>query len=167
MLPYLVATMFFLSLSAAIFAIAAPAVAEMSSSAAPTTPSLGAVGIGVANMTESAKFYTDVFGMKSNGQVIRTALFDEIILQYPSPSTGSALVVMEWKNKKSVKDLPIKLVFYVDDVKEKVEKIRKAGLKITLEPGTGKVGNTTLPTALATDPDGYVLEINPVSAGPK
>jgi lactoylglutathione lyase len=154
--------MLFSARFAAIVAIAAPALAEVSSPSA-RAASLSAIGIGVTNMTEATKFYTDMFDMKYTGQLIRTALFDEMILTYPSPSTGSALVLMEWKNKKSVKDLPIKLVFYVEDVKEKVEKLRKAGMKITLEPGTGKVGNTTLPTAFVSDPDGYVLEINPVS----
>jgi lactoylglutathione lyase len=155
--------MLFPYLFATFLAIAALAVAETSSATAARTASLSAIGIGVTNMTESTKFYTEMFGMKYTGQLIRTPLFDEMILTYPTPSTGSALVLMEWKNKKSVKDLPIKLVFYVEDVKQNIEKLRKAGMKITLEPGTGKIGNTTLPTAFASDPDGYVLEVNPIS----
>ncbi|KAF2433306.1 hypothetical protein EJ08DRAFT_694582 [Tothia fuscella] len=152
--------MYFSTLVSTLLAIAVAARADDSSTAAVRQSSLVAIGVGVKNMTASTKFYEDVFGMKYT-QTIRTPQFDEMILSFPSPATGATLVLMEWKDTRNVTRLPIKLVFYVDDVKAQVEKLRSAGMKITLEPGAGKLGNQTLPTAFATDPDGTMLEINP------
>jgi len=128
---------------------------------------LGAIGLGVTDMNKSAKFYTEVLGLKDTGQRFFTPLFDEIVLALPGAHTGSALVLMQYKQPKNMTNLPIKLVFYVADVKTQIEKIRKAGGKITLEPGTGFLGNSTIPTGFGADPDGYMLEINPLTALPK
>jgi predicted enzyme related to lactoylglutathione lyase len=127
------------------------------------TPTLGAVGIAVSSLKNSTKFYTEVLGLKDTGQHYSLPTFDEIVLSLPGTRPGSAIVLMQYKEPKNVANLPIKLVFYVEDVKAQIERIRKAGGRITLEPGSGIVANKTIPTGFGTDPDGYALEINPLS----
>jgi len=149
-----------------------PATAQTASSAAPSAksaghPVMGAVGIGVADMARAQKFYTEVLGLKDTGQRYNTPLFDEVILSMPYPSSGSAIVLMKWKTPKNVTNLPIKLVFYVDDMKATFDKIRKDGREITMEPGTGKLNNVSIVTGFAKDPDGYLLEFNPLTFLPK
>ncbi|KAF2405560.1 Glyoxalase/Bleomycin resistance protein/Dihydroxybiphenyl dioxygenase [Trichodelitschia bisporula] len=128
-----------------------------------TTPVLGAVGIAVASIPNSVKFYTEVLGLKPTGQTYNTPQFDEVVLSLPYPNAGSAIVLMQWKTPKNTTNIPVKLAFYVPDVKAQIEKIRAAGKEIVLEPGSGKIGGVTLPTAMARDVDGYLLEFNPLS----
>jgi catechol 2,3-dioxygenase-like lactoylglutathione lyase family enzyme len=134
----------------------------IASSAAQST--FAAVGISVESLPKSQQFYTDVLGLKPSGGFIRTALFDEVIMQLPGPKPGSAIVLVQYKEPKQNKNLPIKLVFYVDDVKATVEKIRTAGGKIDNEPGSIKIANRTLPTAMTRDLDGYAIELNPLTS---
>jgi catechol 2,3-dioxygenase-like lactoylglutathione lyase family enzyme len=145
--------------------VMAPAMAQAPppAPAAARIPTMGAIGLGVTDMVKSAKFYTEVLGLVDTKQRFSTPQFDEIVLTMPGKGAGSAVVLMQYKQPRNVTNLPIKLVFYVADVKAQVEKIRKAGMRITLEPGTGVVGNVTIPTAFGTDPDGYMLELNPLS----
>jgi predicted enzyme related to lactoylglutathione lyase len=145
------------------------AVASATAQAPPASPTptrvttLGAVGIAVSSLQNSTKFYTEVLGLKDTGQRYHLPTFDEVVLALPGAHTGSAIVLMQYKQPKNIANLPIKLVFYVEDVKVQIEKIRKAGGKITLEPGSGVMGNVTIPTGFGTDPDGYALEINPLT----
>jgi len=122
---------------------------------------MAAVGIAVENLAKSQKFYTDVIGLRPTGMAFNTSTFDEIVMTMPGSRPGAALVLMQWKEPKNVKNVPVKLVFYVDDVKAIVEKIRTAGAKIDNEPGSIKIANRTLPTAMTRDLDGYVVELNP------
>jgi hypothetical protein len=105
----------------------------------------------------------DVMGMKDSGTKYITPQFDEIVLNHPVPNSGSAIVLMKWKTPKSSVNSRIKLVFYVDNVKNTIEALRKDGREIVMEPGTGKLGNVTIPTGFARDPDGYLLEFNALS----
>jgi catechol 2,3-dioxygenase-like lactoylglutathione lyase family enzyme len=146
------------------FAVTISSAAAQAAAPAARTPTLAAIGIGVTNLTASTQFYTSVLGLSNTGQRYSTPQFDEVVLKLPGVASGSALVLMQYKQPKNVANLPIKLVFYVDNVKAQIEKIRKAGMKITLEPGTGVLGNRTIPTGFGLDPDGYALEINPVTA---
>jgi len=123
---------------------------------------MGAVGIAVADMAASAKFYTAALGLQPTGLTIRTPSFDEIIMSLPGNGSGSALVLMQWKTPKVTKDLAVKLVFYVDDMGKAWKDIKTAGGKGVNEPGTLKLGNASIPTAFAKDLDGYLLELNPM-----
>jgi predicted enzyme related to lactoylglutathione lyase len=145
-----------------IFAVTLSSVAAQAAPAA-RSATLGAIGLGVTNLTASKEFYMSVLGLADTGQRFSTPEFDEVILKLPGAVTGSALVLMQYKKPRNVANLPIKLVFYVDDVKAQIEKIRKAGMRITLEPGTAKMANRTIPTGFGVDLDGYALEINPLS----
>jgi predicted enzyme related to lactoylglutathione lyase len=124
---------------------------------------LGAVGIDVSSIEKSSAFYTSSLGLNKTG-AIDAGDFREAILKLPGTSTGSALVLVEYKKPKTIANPPVKLVFYVDDVKSSIEKMRKAGATIVAEPGSLKVKNTVLPTALARDPDGYLVEVNPLTS---
>lgn len=131
------------------------------STATPKPAIVSAFGIGVSDLSRSLAFYTTNLGLKSTGETFNTTQFDEIILTLPGVHTGSAVVLMKWKIPKNIANVGVKLVFDVPDVKGTIEKMRTAGHKIVLEPGSGKVGNRTLPTAMALDPDGYIIELNP------
>jgi len=144
----------FLFLSALLVTVSAQAKVE---------GTMGAVGIAVESLTRSQKFYSDVLGLKPNGMTFQLPQFDEVVLTMPGSRPGSAIVLMQWKQQKQIKNLPVKLVFYVEDVKAVVEKIRTAGGKIDLEPGSFKIANRTIPTAMTRDLDGYMLELNPLS----
>jgi lactoylglutathione lyase len=122
-----------------------------------------AVGIAVSNMEKSRDFYASTLGLRETGMTFNTPQFDEIVMQLPGERVGSAIVLMKWKTPKQTKDLAIKLVFYVEDVKATMQKIKAAGATIIMEPGSGKLNNVTIPTAFAKDPDGYLIELNPWS----
>jgi len=124
---------------------------------------LGAVGIDVSSIEKSAAFYTSSLGLNQTG-AIDAGSFREAIFKLPGTNTGSALVLVQYKTPKAIVNPPTKLVFYVDDVKATIEKMRKVGAKITAEPGSLKMKNTVMPTALARDPDGYLVEVNPMSS---
>ena len=125
---------------------------------------LGAVGIAVSDIAKSKDFYTKALGLKPNGMEYDTPEFFEVVLKLPGKSTGSAVVLMKWKTPKPTANLPIKLVFYVENVKTTIDKMRTLGAKIVAEPGSLKLRNVTLPTAFASDPDGYSIELNPLTA---
>jgi catechol 2,3-dioxygenase-like lactoylglutathione lyase family enzyme len=125
---------------------------------------MGAVGIAVSDMAKSQEFYTKTLGLKPNGMAFNTSEFSEIILTLPGTGTGSALVLMKYKTPKNTANLPVKLVFYVEDMAVTMGKMKEAGAKIVAEPGSLKIRNTTLPTAFVNDPDGYSVELNPLSA---
>ena len=126
-----------------------------------------AVGIAVSDIEKSRDFYASTLGLRPTGMTFDTPEFYEIVMQLPGERTGTALVLMKWKTPKQTKDLAIKLVFYVPDVKAAIDKMRATGAKIVMEPGSGKLKNATIPTGFAKDPDGYLLELNPISLAGK
>lgn len=129
-------------------------------------PVLGAVGIAVANLNTSLDFYTNVLPFVYKGQEYKLPMFDEKVVQLPHPGSGSAVVLMQWKPPRNTTNIPVKLAFYVEDVQGIIEKIRAYGTEILLEPGKGMIGDVAIPTGMARDPDGYILEFNPLSALP-
>jgi catechol 2,3-dioxygenase-like lactoylglutathione lyase family enzyme len=128
------------------------------------TTSLGGIGIAVSSIEKSRDFYVSTLGYRDTGVTYKTPQFDELVLQLPGEHTGSAIVLMKWKDNRVVKDVPVKLAFYVPNVKTSIDKMRAVGSKVVLEPGAGVIGNTSIPTGMAKDPDGYLLELNPLSS---
>ncbi|KAF2665922.1 Glyoxalase/Bleomycin resistance protein/Dihydroxybiphenyl dioxygenase [Microthyrium microscopicum] len=124
----------------------------------------GAVGVAVSDMAKSQAFYEKSLGLKAAGQVLVTSEFNETIMTIPGSGTGPALVLMKYKSPKTTTDLPVKLVFYVDDMTATMSKMKEAGARVINEPGSLKIRNVTLPTAFVKDPDGYSVELNPMSA---
>lgn len=117
---------------------------------------IGAVGIGVADLDKSTDFYTRVLGMKEM-QRFKLPHMDEVIVGFDN---HMAVALMHWTDgsEQHYRANPVKLVFYVDDAKAIAEAIRAEGLAITREPST-LPGFGEMLIGLAEDPDGYVVEL--------
>ncbi len=125
---------------------------------------LGAIGIGVSDLSRSADFYMRVLGMKQL-RTFKLPYMDEIVLGLEG-SRGSAIVLMQWTDgsERHYGNNAIKLVFYVPDPKALVQRIRDEGLEIVREPvPVPALGNAVV--GFAKDPDGYLIEI--LQATPK
>lgn len=127
-------------------------------SAAAATVFLNALGMGVTSRAASSTFYSKVFGIKK-GMTMPVANmgqggWTEDIDTFPSTAHSSALVLMEWQDKRSVKNLPIKLTFVVDNPQQKQALVASSGGKVS------DLKTEMNPDAIyATDPDGYLLEL--------
>jgi lactoylglutathione lyase len=118
--------------------------------------SLGAVGIGVSDLTRSVDFYSRVLGMTQT-QTFKLDYMDEVVLAYEG---RSAVVLMHYTDgsARNYKDLPIKLVLYVTDPKAIAAAIRADGLEIIREPAPIETLGGAM-VGLAKDPDGYTIEL--------
>ncbi len=116
---------------------------------------LGAAGIGVNDLEASADFYCSVFGMK-RVQFLKLDEMDEIILGFPGVK-GAAVVLMHYTDgsNPNYENLPVKLAFYVDDLKESINHVENAHCKIVRPPT--KFQGVTI--AFAKDPNGYLVEM--------
>ena len=117
---------------------------------------LTAVGIGVSDLAKSADFYSRVMGMKET-QRFKLDHMDEIVLAHEG---RSAVVLMHWTDgsARNYANNPIKLVFYVANPAAIAERIRAEGLTISMEPTPmPSMGGAVI--CMATDPDGYVVEL--------
>ena len=118
---------------------------------------LRAMGIGVADLEVSAKFYQDVLGLS----VLRTyelGYINEIVLGHED-GDGSVVVLMNWPEQARTYDGDnIKLVFYLDDPAAAIERIRATGGEILREASPIKALNGTI-VGLGRDPDNYVVEV--------
>ena len=127
---------------------------------------LGFVGIGVSNIEKSTKFYQDILGLDIIGTYDditvdnadgSESFLDEVVLGYNN-KPGTLLVLMNWpKDKKKYDGDNVKIVFEVEDAKEVMKKIKKAG---------GKIDREALPhytieglVGLGRDLDNYVVEV--------
>ncbi|MCF8506588.1 MAG: VOC family protein [Caulobacter sp.] len=118
---------------------------------------VGAVGIGVSDLTRSGDFYERVLGMKVL-QTFKLPHMDEIVLGYEG--RGSAIVLMHWTDgsPRNYADLPIKIVLYVPDPQAAADAIRAEGLEIVREPTPiPSLGGAVV--GFAKDPDGYLVEL--------
>ncbi|KAK3077781.1 hypothetical protein LTS18_009326 [Coniosporium uncinatum] len=138
----------------------------------PQPPHLGAVGIGVSSMEQSLAFYTTVLGLAVTSTV-DVAPWYEKVLSWPNDSSGGpSIVLMYYKSGKSPRNQTGKLVFYVDDVKATMQKLRtegkRYGVKVVMDSftgegmGTGAAGFEAI--GMVKDPDGFVLEFLPRGA---
>jgi catechol 2,3-dioxygenase-like lactoylglutathione lyase family enzyme len=142
---------------------------------------LGAVGIGVADMNRSVHFYTKVLPLSiSVTQTIDVAPFLEKILALPTfksasgktTSPGSQIILMQYKDGRVPKNQQGKLVFFVDDVGECMRRCKEYGSKVFLEVGAG-IDAFSKTIGMVLDPDGFLVEFIPVgtmintSASPK
>ena len=137
---------------------AAPAAAPATSPAPAAPPTLGTVGIGVKDLKASAAFYADVLGMQELRRY-ELGYIEEIVMGYPG-GTGTSVVLMHWPNDATRRydGNDVKLVFYVDDPKAVIERIRARGLKVDREATPIEVLNGRI-VGMGRDPDGYVIEV--------
>ena len=123
---------------------------------------MAAVGIGVADMARSVKFYTEVMGM-AQLQVIELPHLKEIVLGY---DRDVAVVLMHWAGRLQPqlwRQSGDKLVFNSDDPKAIFDRMRAAGHEITREPEVMPEFHNMI-IGLGKDPDGYVIELLKPSA---
>ena len=132
-----------------------------------TNAKLGFVGIGVSDIEKSTKFYQDILDLDVIGTYDditvdnadgSESFLDEVVLGY-SDKPGTLLVLMNWpKDEKKYDGDNVKIVFDVEDAREVMKKIKKAG---------GKIDREALPhytiegglVGLGRDLDNYVVEI--------
>lgn len=126
---------------------------------------LGFVGIGVSDIQKSTKFYQDILGLDIIGTYDDVTVdnadgsdsfLNEVVLGY-SDKPGTLLVLMNWPKDKKYDGDNVKIVFEVEDAKEVMKKIKKAG---------GKIDREALPhytieglVGLGRDLDNYVVEV--------
>jgi len=114
----------------------------------------------VKNLDESVKFYTTLLGMK---ELRRTEVpAGEYTLSFIGYGDEKSHTVLEltynWgKDNYELGTAFGHLALGVPDIYGTVETLRKAGAKISREPGPVKFGTTVI--AFIEDPDGYKIEL--------
>ncbi len=114
------------------------------------SPIVAAMGIGAETLRNARSFYEDL-GMVYDSQMPVTGLLREIIMSSPLEK-GYQLVLMNFEDPKNYKDVPVKVVFNVDNTSTFVNAITQGGGKVLVRPTANKVG-------YATDLYGSLLEI--------
>ncbi|HEY3653781.1 MAG TPA: VOC family protein [Steroidobacteraceae bacterium] len=118
---------------------------------------LTAVGIGVADLDRSTRYYEEVLGMKK----IRTFAvedMDEVALVHEGGTNAVLLMHYTDGSARNYRDNPVKLVFYVADPFAIAAKVKAAGLEVILEPAPLEILGGAV-VCLAKDPDGYMIEL--------
>jgi lactoylglutathione lyase len=119
--------------------------------------SLTAVGIGVADLDRSTRYYEEVLGMKKV-RTFEVEDMNEVALVHEGGSNAVLLMHYTDGSARNYQDNPVKLVFYVADPAAIAAKVKAAGLEVTLEPTPlDIVGGAVV--CLAKDPDGYMIEL--------
>ncbi len=114
----------------------------------------------VGDLDRSVKFYSDLFGMK---EIRRSEVPDgKYTLSFLGYGDEASNTVLELTYNWGVEKYEIgsafgHLAIGMPDVYGACEKMRKAGAKITREPGPVKFGKTVI--AFVEDPDGYKIEL--------
>jgi lactoylglutathione lyase len=114
----------------------------------------------VGDLDRSVKFYTDLFGMKElRRNDVPGGKYTLAFLGYGDEADTTVLeLTYNWGvDKYDVGTAFGHLAIGMPDVYGACEKMRKAGAKITREPGPVKFGTTVI--AFVEDPDGYKIEL--------
>ena len=114
----------------------------------------------VGDLDRSVKFYTDLFGMKElRRRDVPDGKYTLSFLGYGDEASNTLLeLTYNWGvDKYEVGTGFGHLAIGLPDVHAACEKMRKAGAKITREPGPVKFGTTVI--AFVEDPDGYKIEL--------
>jgi len=114
----------------------------------------------VGDLDRSVKFYTDLFGMKEiRRSEVPEGKYTLSFLGYGDEATSTVLeLTYNWGvDKYEIGTAFGHLAIGMPDVYAACEKMRKAGAKITREPGPVKFGKTVI--AFVEDPDGYKIEL--------
>lgn len=116
--------------------------------------------IRVNNLEESIKFYTEVLGMNLVSQTDYPA--GEFTLAFVSYGTTKddpciELTYNYGKHSYNLGDAFGHIAFATSDVVDVCDKVRRAGGKVTRDPGPMKHGTTVI--AFIEDPNGYKIEL--------
>jgi lactoylglutathione lyase len=114
----------------------------------------------VGDLDRSVKFYSDLFGMKEiRRSEVPEGKYTLSFLGYGDEATTTVLeLTYNWGvDKYEIGTAFGHLAIGMPDVYGACEKMRKAGAKITREPGPVKFGKTVI--AFVEDPDGYKIEL--------
>ena len=117
---------------------------------------LTAVGIGVADLERSTRYYEQVLGM-TKIRTFEVEYMDEVMLAHEG---RNAVVLMHYTDgsARNYRDNPVKLVFYVIDPGAIAAKVAAAGCEVTHPPAANpNLGGAQI--CMAKDPDGYVIEL--------
>jgi len=117
---------------------------------------LTAVGIGVADLERSTRYYEEVLGM-TKLRTFEVEYMDEVMLAHEG---RNAVVLMHYTDgsARNYRDNPVKLVFYVIDPGAIAAKVAAAGCEVTHPPAANpNLGGAQI--CMAKDPDGYVIEL--------
>ena len=118
---------------------------------------LGAMGIGVADLDASKAFYAEVLGLEVK-RVYELGYINEIVMGYPE-GDSAVVVLMNWPDQeRPYQGNDVKLVFYIDDAVDVIDKIRQRGGNIDREATPIDALPGTL-VGLGRDPDNYVIEV--------
>jgi catechol 2,3-dioxygenase-like lactoylglutathione lyase family enzyme len=119
-------------------------------------PYLGALGIGVSDLSAAIEFYSTLDMKPTEKYDIRT-LHEQVMVH--NSGKGSGLVLMHWDDTTHVyQDNPVKQVRLVPDAAAFLADIEKAGGTVLKEPAHSTYYDNALLGA-AHDPDGYLLEV--------
>lgn len=117
---------------------------------------LTATGIAVSDLDASTNFYKEILGMVVH-RTITLDIMVENILGFEGVR-GTAILLMQYHDRRNCKDLPTKLVFNVPDVRGIIETARAANVDIYKEAAEYEsMGGSII--ALIKDPDGYLIEL--------
>jgi len=90
------------------------------------TPYVWGVGIGVTDLLQATRFYTDVMKMTVEKEVIREDR-EEVVLFASEAKRGSRVVLMKYNDGRNTEKITAKLVFYASDVAGTVATANLAG----------------------------------------
>ena len=114
----------------------------------------------VGNLDRSIKFYTENLGMKELRRAdVPDGKYTLVFLGYGNERDHTVLE-LTYNYGTETYDMGTAfghLALGVSDIKATCEKLRKAGAKISREPGPVKFGTTVI--AFVEDPDGYKIEL--------
>ncbi|HEY1856530.1 lactoylglutathione lyase [Acidocella sp.] len=114
----------------------------------------------VRNLDESVKFYTTLLGMKElRRNEVPDGKYTLVFVGYGDDTTHTVLeLTYNWGvDSYEIGTAFGHLAIGVPDIYATCETLRKAGVKISREPGPVKFGTTVI--AFIDDPDGYKIEL--------
>lgn len=113
--------------------------------------------LNVSDLDRSIKFYTEQIGLTFVSR--REIKENNAEIAFLKDKRGAAIELTHWRDKKTLieGDNFDHIAFAVNDVKETVEKLRRNGVTIAMEPFS--LQGSTSKIAFIKDPDGNWLEL--------
>jgi catechol 2,3-dioxygenase-like lactoylglutathione lyase family enzyme len=132
------------------------------------------VALGVSDMDRSLPFYRDLLGLEVMLDVVETVGRGKRRAVYMRWSTGSGFLVLSQTLEREASGKPLRLhqvglhhfAFWVDDLKERADKLKQAGVEFLVPPyeadaiAYGEKGGGKVLTTLFEDPDGTILQFD-------